>query len=112
MYLIGNRLFDTKWWNQEKEKWAGPDEATRFTTEDVKKIRLPPEGYWCPLWSVDFVQFSRLISEASEAGAFAAPIMSRMAESMDLTGRQVCSLIDRAINRWDEAKMKLKRNKT
>lgn len=57
-------------------------------------------------WSINDVQFPRLIAEAEAAGLFNGDDgrFTAMCESMDLSVDEVFELVERAKRRWDEVK--------
>lgn len=58
------------------------------------------------LWKDNSIQFPRFIAEAEAAGAFTYPVLSDMADSMNLTVREVTEIIDRAQAEWEKIKKK------
>ena len=107
MYVIGNRRQADDYWSNEFG-WVSVDQADRFTPFQQQALNLPDEGYWVPLWSVDAIQFARLITECDGQGIFENAGMQLVADSMDLTVEQVRSIIDRAQTRWDEEVSKIR----
>ncbi len=107
MFIIGNKKDPTIFWSNEFG-WTGADEADTFTKVDQSRLNLPLEGYWCPLWSVDTIQFARMIAECEAAGVFATPEFKAAADSMDLDTEQLSSIIERAQTFWDEWVAKVK----
>jgi hypothetical protein len=103
MFVIGHRRDGDSFWNDDVG-WVSIDRSSRYTEEEKSQIpHLPLDGYWVPLWSVDFVQFARFITEAEACGVFEnTTTMQSVADSMDLSLDQVMSIVDRAQNRWAE----------
>ncbi len=106
MFVIGNRTDPTMFWCDHK--WGDQDSATRYTPKQQKTLGVPVNGYWVPLWSLDLTQFARLIAECEAAGVFTKESLEPVCESMDLQFDQVLSLIDRAQNRWEEEKERIR----
>jgi hypothetical protein len=46
------------------------DSADLFSVDEQSYLNLPMEGYWVPLWSVDLIQFARLLAECEACGVF------------------------------------------
>lgn len=106
MFLIGNKQErDTYWSNAHG--WVGSDTADMFALHERHALRLPLDGYWVPMWSVDLVQFQRLIAEFNAAGLLTPENLEPVAASMDLDVSQVLGLISRAESRWEETKSRL-----
>ena len=57
-----------------------------------------------PCWWVDPVQFTRLLYELQELGAFTDDIIRAIAERMDLSENYVMELLDRSYDRWNMIK--------
>lgn len=56
-------------------------------------------------WKNNRLQFARLIAELEAAGAFIKKgLMKDLQDSMDLTTEEICEIVERASNEWDEAK--------
>ena len=108
MYVIGSKVEENVFWSNEFG-WADLDSAERFTIEEKQELNLPMDGYWIPLWSVDMIQFVRLLAECNQAGIFTLENLAPVAESMDLEEDQILSIIERAENRWEEEKEKIRR---
>ena len=54
-------------------------------------------------WKNDEIQFPRLIMELESCGAFAdCYFMEKLCDSMDLTEKEICEIIDRAQKKWDK----------
>lgn len=106
MYVIVNRKDANLFWNNTIG-WADLDSADRFTIKEQKTLHLPMDGYWVPLWSVDMIQFARLLAECNSAGVFTPENLAPVADSMGLNDDQVLSLIERAEIRWEEEKEKV-----
>jgi hypothetical protein len=107
MFVIGNRSDATMFWSTTG-KWVDQDTATRFSRKQQKILGLPVNGYWVPLWSLDLTQFARLLAECEMAGIFTKENLEPVCESMDLSFDQVIGLIDRAQNRWEEEKERIR----
>lgn len=106
MYVIQNTCHPGHYWSNDIG-WCDFESATYFTPREQRFLNLPLEGAWCPLWSVDYIQFARLIAEAEAAGAFANPdVWDAIRESMDLTGDQLASIIERSQLCWEASKEK------
>lgn len=104
MFMIGNRTDPTTFWSNE-DGWVDQDSADLFSRDEQTYLTLPVEGYWVPLWSMDLIQFARLIDECEACGMFNDDDrLQQVADSMDCTIEQVASIIDRAKIRWDEEK--------
>ena len=76
--------------------------------KDIHHIVNKPLGPSTRLhpWKNNRLQFARLIAELEMAGAFIKKsLMSDLRESMDLTDEQICEIVERASNVWDEAKL-------
>lgn len=55
-------------------------------------------------WKNNRIQFPRFIGEAQAAGAFTTEVLKDMATSMDLEVEQVCEILERACDEWDNIK--------
>lgn len=101
MYMIANKTDPTVFWSVSRG-WTDPQSADRFRPDERTKHSLPVGGYWIPMWSVDFIQFFRLIAEADMVGLFEpGEKLKAMCDSMDLSMDQVISIIDRAHICWE-----------
>jgi hypothetical protein len=94
----------------EKKCWSSSLQNNRCECpgfEPVKiqkanKVKKPVD-----LWKKNDIQFIRLIAELEMAGVFNdAQVMNDLRESMDLTDKQICEIVERASNKWDKAKEK------
>lgn len=110
MFIIANKFNDNLFWNSESG-WSSIEEADFFTQEDMQSLEVVKNGYWCPLWSVDFIQFARTLSEVLEINLLSDSQIMRIAESMNLDVDNIYSLLSRAQCRWEEFKEKVERYK-
>ncbi len=53
------------------------------------------------LWSMNNVQFPRLIAELEANGAFTPEVVKSLCDSMDITEEELSDLIDRAQEDWE-----------
>lgn len=97
MFVIKQKEQNLYW---TENGWTQAEEATLFFDEDRPDVKLPPESYWCPLYSVDEVQFIRLLYESQKNGLFNQQALSELAERMHCEPEQVSILIDRARTRF------------
>lgn len=59
-------------------------------------------------WENDAIQFPRLISEMQAQGVFALPgVVDSLCSEMDISKDEVCGLIDRAEQAWEDVKVQL-----
>lgn len=105
MYKIGNLNDPNVFWSNDIG-WVDLDSADLFSREQQTQLRLPLEGHWVPLWTIDVTQFARLIAECEACGIF-DDRLDRVADSMDLELDEVVSIINRAQARWDADKAKV-----
>ena len=107
MFFIINKKNKNLFWNNENG-WGSFDTADSFSLEEKVRLNLPQEGVWVSAWEVDTIQFARFIDECQAAGVFNdEELMSDVCESMDLEMDELFGIIDRAMNRFEQAKEKI-----
>lgn len=106
MYVIGN-VKEEGLYHSPSKGWVTIEEAEVYNRDDCNQHQLPDEGYWCPLWSVDIIQFVRLIYESNRNGLYSDKNLQLLSEAMELTRGQIDSLIQRADNRYEEFCLKI-----
>lgn len=107
MFFIINEKNKNLFWNNENG-WGSFDTSDSFSLEEKESLNLPQEGVWVSAWEVDTIQFARLIDECQAAGVFNdEELMSDVCESMDLEMDELFGIIDRAMNRFEQAKEKI-----
>lgn len=106
MYVIGN-VKDEGLYHSRSKGWVTIEGAEVYNREDCEKQQLPEDGYWCPLWSVDIIQFVRLIYESHRHGLYSDKNLQLLSEAMELTKEQILTLVERADNRYEEICLKI-----
>lgn len=106
MYIIGNRE-DEGIAYRLTEGWVSIDQAQYYTEEEKQFTVLPKGGYWCPLWSLDSIQFARFINNCKEIGLFDKRAIKKLAEMMNLNEHNIENIIDRATYRHEDVCMKI-----
>lgn len=106
MYVIGN-VKDEGLYHSPSKGWVTIEGAEVYNREDCEKQQLPEDGYWCPLWSVDIIQFVRLIYESHRHGLYSDKNLQLLSEAMELTKEQILTLVERADNRYEEICLKI-----
>lgn len=106
MYIIAHREDESQAFNFQ-QGWTTITQAQYFTDEEKESTKLPPEGYWCPLWSLDQIQFARFIASCQELGLLNQRAIQKLAEHMNCKLHNVENIIDRAKDRFDEVCMKI-----
>lgn len=107
MFFIINEKNKNLFWNNENG-WGSFDTSDSFSIEEKVRLNLPQEGVWVSAWEVDTIQFARLIAECEACGVFAdEERMMQVADEMDLEMDELFGIIDRAMNRFEQAKEKI-----
>lgn len=105
-YLIRLKGKAAVYWSNEGG-WVDALDADVFSQEERDSLHLPLGGEWCPLWEENTIQFARLISEAEALGLWNEAATRCLAEEMDLSQEEVCSIISLAQEVFDRMKEKI-----
>ena len=101
MFVIGHVNDELKYYHPD-EGWVLIEEAEIYDDEDMQNTKLPEFGYWCTLWSMDLVQFARLITQCVKLGIINQQTGDQLAESMNCQWEEVASIVYRAVNRHND----------
>ena len=58
-------------------------------------------------WNNNLVQFARLLCEIEQAGGLTRSVMETLQTEMDLQKNDICEILDRAQDVWDNAKREI-----